>query len=77
MLLVLGFSQRPSGEVTKWGVLGQKEGAGTEGDPGVSESVLWGGRELRGGRVRGSRLLQVTPPSLPLRQGALGLCFPI
>lgn len=77
MLLVLGFSQRPSGEVTKWGVPGQKEGAGTEGDPGVAESVLWRGRELGGGRVRGLRLLQVTPSTLPLCQGALGLCFPI
>lgn len=36
MLLVLGLSQRPSGEVPKLGVLGQKTGAGKKAEPGAT-----------------------------------------
>lgn len=40
-VLVLGLSQRPSGEVTKLGVLGQKTSAGKKGDPSVT--TKWSG----------------------------------
>lgn len=55
--MVLGFSQRPSGEGTKLGVVGQKEGAGTKADPGVITQHARHSWE-QGAEVRGSQVLQ-------------------
>ena len=79
MLLVLGFSQRPSGEGTKLGVLGQKEGAGTKADPGVVTQHARHGWE-QGAEARGSQVLQGQsrpgPSSLTLTSGSLGSLSP-
>lgn len=83
-VLVLGLSQRPSGEVTKLGVLGQKTSAGKKADPSVT--TKWsgglrqrpvgdgGGGVLQGHSRPGSQSLTLTsespaPVFLHLEQG--------